>query len=125
MSVLLIVLAAAVAEPEVPLSLCGREAASVADFGAGLDEAVKAGPIVHSYENGLHIYVLDERSEPMPRTRIWMAPPAEDKAHPAIACFDYYYAADGLQMKANFRCDGKAEACAKLAERLMIKKDPS
>lgn len=125
MSPLLIALAAGASQPAVPLSLCGREAAALADFRVGLDEAVKAETILHSYENGLHIYFLDERSAPMPRTRIWMAAPVENKAHPAIGCFDYYFAADGLQIRADFQCDGEAEACAKLAERLMIKKDPS
>lgn len=76
-------------------------------------------------EDNLHIYNLDERSAPMPRTRVWMATSVKHKAYPAIACYDYYYDADGLEMKTDFRCDGDVAACEAFAERLRVKKDPS
>ncbi|MBO9576029.1 MAG: transposase [Sphingobium sp.] len=124
MSLALIALAGAALQPTTLVSLCGREAASLPAFTQALDDAVKARTMVRGDEAGLHIYNLDERSGPAPRTRIWMAVAAEDKAYPAIACFDYYYGTDGLEMKTNIRCDGEAAACAALAERLHIKKDP-
>ena len=81
--------------------------------------------MVHMKEKGLHIYDLDERSAAMPRTRIWMATSSGDRAHPAIACYDFHYGTDGLEMAKDFRCDGETAACAALAERLRVKKDPS
>ncbi|MBO9576778.1 MAG: hypothetical protein J7494_13665 [Sphingobium sp.] len=120
----LIALAGAALQPMAPVSLCGREAVSLAAFSRALDEAVRQRAMVRKDEAGLRFYNLDERSNPMPRTRIWMATSSKDKAHPAIACYDYYYGTDGLEMKVDFRCDGEATACAALAGRLRIEKDP-
>ncbi|AMK25020.1 MULTISPECIES: IS66 family transposase [unclassified Sphingobium] len=117
-------MAMTVAQPDAPVSLCGREAISLQLFSQALDDAVAKRSMVRMDEAGLRIYNLDERSIPMPRTRIWMATSAKDKAHPAIACYDYHYGTDGLEITTDFRCDGEAAACAALAERLKIKKDP-
>lgn len=127
MSLLLILLVAALdrlAPVSAPVSLCGREAASLPAFSLALDEAVAKRTMVRMDEDGLRIYNLDERSVPAPRTRIWMATSARHKAHPAIACYDYHYGADGLEITTDFRCDGEAVACAALADRLKVRKDP-
>ena len=124
MSLPLIALAAGL-QPVAPISLCGIEAPTLPAFFAMLDQAAKARTMVHMEEKGLHIYHLDERAAAMPRTRIWMATSDKDRAHPAIACYDFHYGTDGLEMAQDFRCDGEAAACAALAERLRVKKDPS
>lgn len=124
MSPLLISVAMMVGQPDAAVSLCGREAASLQAFSRALDEAVAKRVMVRMNEADLRIYNLDERSAPKPRTRLWMATSAQDKAHPAIACYDYHYGTDGLEITTDFRCDGEAVACAALAERLKIKKDP-